>query len=281
MMFVLKKIQMKKKILKCFTMIELMVVLGIILTLAAMLLPTLATSKDSARATFCVNNIKNLNLATLMYAQEWERFPAWGCDKTTTNLTRWHGRRDDDNNTAPYDPAGGPLFKYMKGTFVTCPALDKTVDVDHPSVERGGGGYGYNLYVGTCAYSVEDPESEESYQKGIWLKDLKHPDTTVTFTDNAANLNSSGELSSNSASGTIGEYSITVAPFYVNHKTTQTGEGYTEPSIHFRHNKLANFGWTDGHVDGVGMTWTLNSGWRDKNLGFWGTKDDNSLFNPF
>ena len=263
-----------------FTMIELMVVIGIILILAALLLPTLASSKDSARATFCINNIKNLGLATAMYAQEWDRMPAWGSDKATTNLTRWHGTLDVVSNSAPYDPDGGPLFKYMKGTFVTCPTLKDTIDIDQPSVERGGGGYGYNLYIGSCAYMEDNPESTTAYEKGILIKDLKHPDVTVIYTDTVANLNPSGELSSTPAGGVLGEYSVCVAPFTVNHRATQINLGYTDPSINFRHNRQTNVGWGDGHVDAELMTWTLNSGWRDKELGYWGTKEDNALFNP-
>ncbi len=265
-----------------FTMIELMVVIGIILILAALLLPTLANSKDSAKATFCINNIKHLCLATTMYAQEWNRMPAWGSDKTKTNqgLMRWHGRRDIVSNSATYDPDGSPLVKYMKGAFVTCPTLKDAIDIDQPSVERGGGGYGYNLYVGTCAYTEDDSESEASYEKGILVKDLKHADVTVLYADTAGNLNISGELSSSPAAGTLGEYSVCVAPFTVNGRETQTGLGYADPSINFRHNRQANIGWADGHVDAELMTWTLNSGWRDKQLGYWGTKEDNALFNP-
>lgn len=263
-----------------FTMIELMVVLGIILILAAMLLPTLASSKDSARSTFCINNIKNLDLAVMMYSQDWKSMPAWGADKKTANLTRWHGTREFVSNTAPYDAEGGPLFKYMKGQVVSCPKLAEVINKDQPSEELGGGGYGYNLYVGSCAYTVENADSEEAYAQGILVKDIKHPDGTVTFTDTAANLNSTGSLSSSPAAGELGEYSICIAPFTVNHKTTQTGLGYSDPSINFRHNRQTNIGWCDGHVSSELMKWTLNSGWREKNLGFWGSKDDNSFFNP-
>ncbi|HEV2436632.1 MAG TPA: prepilin-type N-terminal cleavage/methylation domain-containing protein [Verrucomicrobiae bacterium] len=51
-----------------FTLIELLVVIAIIAILAAMLLPALAAAKAKAQAINCVNNLRQLNLATTMYA---------------------------------------------------------------------------------------------------------------------------------------------------------------------------------------------------------------------
>ena len=60
--------------LHAFTLIELLVVIAIISILASMLLPALSKARFSAKNGVCVNQLRQLAMGCLMYAQDWDEY---------------------------------------------------------------------------------------------------------------------------------------------------------------------------------------------------------------
>jgi prepilin-type N-terminal cleavage/methylation domain-containing protein len=57
-----------------FTLVELLVVLGVIVVLIGMLLPALTRSRQQANSVVCQSNLRQIGIAMLMYADQYDGF---------------------------------------------------------------------------------------------------------------------------------------------------------------------------------------------------------------
>jgi prepilin-type N-terminal cleavage/methylation domain-containing protein/prepilin-type processing-associated H-X9-DG protein len=74
---------------RAFTLVEVLVVIGIVGLLAALLLPAIFSARESARRTECLNNQRNLALAVLNYELVQKSFPGYRNVQAIDTTGQW------------------------------------------------------------------------------------------------------------------------------------------------------------------------------------------------
>ncbi len=114
---------------RAFTLIELLVVIAIIGILAALILPAFGRSKESARATLCVNNMHQLAVASMVYTADTGRFPSildWLYPFQNTGAS----------SASQNDLTKGQLYSFLQSKDVyRCPSETRSISpfgpIDH------------------------------------------------------------------------------------------------------------------------------------------------------
>lgn len=122
-----------------FTLIEILVVIGIIALLAAILFPVLSRARENARSRVCLSNLQQLGLAFQQYVQDaGRRYPGAGEFQKWGNGGHWVSGVNSTTeglagNNPPYDLSAtnpsadlekGALYPYVRsGAVYHCPSV--------------------------------------------------------------------------------------------------------------------------------------------------------------
>jgi prepilin-type N-terminal cleavage/methylation domain-containing protein/prepilin-type processing-associated H-X9-DG protein len=149
-----------------FTLIELLVVIAIIAILAALLLPALARAKECANSIQCLNQLRQISLATRLYAEENEDlFPRSQHSAVANRQLPW------ERALAPLlGVSGGPTkWTNLLQNLYHCPN-DK--QPNHLS-------YGLNYYF-EVGEEDDYPGKPQTWRK---LSQIPKPSSTVMYTE--------------------------------------------------------------------------------------------------
>ena len=152
-----------------FTLIELLVVIAIIAILAAMLLPALSSARAAAKSAACMANLKQINIAINMYADENDDYLPPSSMDGGDSWMRYIASAQDSN---------GLVFAHssdVRSSF-HCPA-EATKFGGHSSKNAQYGHYVANVYVMGCKGLSSN--RDRVYKRGIF----EDPDKVILIAD--------------------------------------------------------------------------------------------------
>ncbi len=232
-----------------FTLVELLVVIGIIGLLVAILLPALVRAKKQALTTICQSNLRQWGIGFTMYAQEnhgfiaFEEMRDWTSYPTSGTWMMWCGHRSLNFSTGlggVFNNDNSLLHRYLTH------AQNISDDASLNDLAQ------YASYQGTVSPSGTSPAygcsatflvtssmtAANSFTVAVRSTAVRDPSETFLLADSAQYLSVTG--------GALYSRNTAITPPYWN------GAGSApRPYFHGRHPNGGNVLWFDGHVTTV------------------------------
>ena len=233
-----------------FTLIEMLAVIAIIATLAAILLPALAGARERSRGIYCVNNTRQLTLAWQLYADDHEGILPYNLVMAGTslrtnlnwvnNVMDWTVLNSDNTNLATITEASLGSYVASMTAIYHCPS-------DHAlSAEQGAAGwnqrirsYSMNAMVGNAGVASISGQNVNNpgYRQFFKIDQIPHPVDIFIFLDEHPDSIDDGYFINRDAeSSNTGWGANSVTPV----------EWRNLPASY--HNRSAAFSFADGHA---------------------------------
>jgi prepilin-type N-terminal cleavage/methylation domain-containing protein len=175
-----------------FTLVELLVVIGIIALLISILIPVLGRARDQANRVACLSNIRQIGIAFRMYASENKDWCPWAAPLNRPDLyADWIHWRTGINNQGLASSAIAPYLGGGKG-FAKDTSLEKVFRCpadrlqDRPSFTQYPYSYTMNIYFGSNGdypQACAGPPTRLSTTKNASEKILVAEENEVTIND--------------------------------------------------------------------------------------------------
>jgi prepilin-type N-terminal cleavage/methylation domain-containing protein/prepilin-type processing-associated H-X9-DG protein len=235
---------MKKR--TAFTLIELLVVIAIIAILAAILFPVFAQAKEAAKKTTCLSNIKNISLGLILYTNDYDDFYCPGMAINNDIQVSW------ETITLPYIKNGTETYSdRVVGGIFNCPSAkvptqDFQIGVHMDAFPDNR----YDTYNVLASTQVDTPADKLAIiDKGMEQGNASYYGFSPFEWDWIPTIMSNGQIDLNLDGDVYNQLQDCDDPGATSDPNATDNWPWTcGPFPRYRHNRVANGGWFDGHA---------------------------------